>query len=90
LDIIEETENNTYRIIFTDNGCGIDEGTVKRVVDPFFTTRTVRKIGLGLPLLKQNCEQTGGSLIITSKLSMITSTVPHWAMLPELILFFFS
>ena len=67
LDIIENTVENTYRIIFTDNGCGMDEDTVKRVVDPFFTTRTVRKVGLGLPLLKQNCEQTGGSLQITSK-----------------------
>ena len=67
LDIVENTVENTYRIIFTDNGCGMDEDTVKRVVDPFFTTRTVRKVGLGLPLLKQNCEQTGGSLQITSK-----------------------
>jgi len=67
LDIVENTLENTYRIIFTDNGCGMDEETVKRVVDPFFTTRTVRKVGLGLPLLKQNCEQTGGSLHITSK-----------------------
>ena len=68
LDIVEDTVENTYKIIFTDNGCGMDEDTVKRVVDPFFTTRTVRKVGLGLPLLKQNCEQTGGSLHITSKL----------------------
>ena len=67
LDIIENTVENTFRILFTDNGCGMDEEMVKRVVDPFFTTRTVRKVGLGLPLLKQNCEQTGGSLHITSK-----------------------
>jgi hypothetical protein len=69
LDIIEDTVKNTYTIIFTDNGCGMDEETVKRVIDPFFTTRTVRKVGLGLPLLKQNCEQTGGSLHITSKVN---------------------
>jgi len=67
LDIIENTEENIFRIIFTDNGCGMDEEMVKRAVDPFFTTRTVRKVGLGLPLLKQNCEQTGGSLHITSR-----------------------
>lgn len=67
LDIIENTVENTFRILFTDNGCGMDEEMVKRVIDPFFTTRTVRKVGLGLPLLKQNCEQTGGSLHITSK-----------------------
>ena len=67
LDIVENTAENTYKITFTDNGCGMDEEMVKRVVDPFFTTRTVRKVGLGLSLLQQNCEQTGGSLNITSK-----------------------
>ena len=67
LDIIENTVENTFRILFTDNGCGMDEEMVQRVIDPFFTTRTVRKVGLGLPLLKQNCEQTGGSLYITSQ-----------------------
>jgi anti-sigma regulatory factor (Ser/Thr protein kinase) len=67
LDIVENTLENTYKVIFTDNGCGMDEEMVQRVVDPFFTTRTVRKVGLGLPLLKQNCEQTGGSLHIASK-----------------------
>ena len=55
-------------MVFADNGCGMDEEMIKRVIDPFFTTRTVRKVGLGLPLLKQTCEQTGGSLHITSKL----------------------
>ena len=69
LDIIEDTAENRLKIIFTDNGCGMDEETVKRVIDPFFTTRTVRKVGLGLPLLKQNCEQTGGSLHIESQLN---------------------
>jgi anti-sigma regulatory factor (Ser/Thr protein kinase) len=67
LNIEENMAENTYRITFTDNGCGMDEAMVERVVDPFFTTRTVRKVGLGLPLLKQNCEQTGGSLRIVSK-----------------------
>jgi hypothetical protein len=80
LDIIEDTVNNTLAIIFTDNGCGMDEETVKRVIDPFFTTRTVRKVGLGLPLLKQNCEQTGGSLHIESKVNegtQVTATFVH-------------
>ncbi len=50
----------------SDNGCGMDEQTVKGVTDPFFTTRTTRKVGLGLPLLKMAAEQTGGSLTISS------------------------
>ncbi|MBQ8850374.1 MAG: sensor histidine kinase [Clostridia bacterium] len=54
----------TVRIV--DNGCGMDEETLKRVTDPFYTTRTTRKVGLGLPLLKMAAEQTGGSLNICS------------------------
>ncbi len=49
-----------------DDGCGMDEETVKSVTDPFYTTRKTRKVGLGIPLLKLACEQTGGSLSIAS------------------------
>ena len=51
-----------------DDGCGMDEATVKSVIDPFYTTRKTRKVGLGIPLLKLSCEQTGGSLSITSSI----------------------
>ena len=50
----------------SDNGCGMDAETLKNVTDPFYTTRTTRKVGLGLPLLKLAAEQTGGSLCLTS------------------------
>ena len=49
-----------------DDGCGMDEETVKNVSDPFYTTRKTRKVGLGLPLLRLSAESTGGSLTITS------------------------
>lgn len=49
-----------------DDGCGMDAETVKRVLDPFYTTRTTRKVGLGIPLLKLAAEQTGGEVSITS------------------------
>lgn len=49
-----------------DDGCGMDEQTLKSVIDPFYTTRKTRKVGLGIPLLKLACEQTGGSLSIKS------------------------
>ena len=54
----------TLRIV--DNGCGMSEETLKHVTDPFYTTRTTRKVGLGLPLLKLAAEQTGGTLRIES------------------------
>lgn len=68
LDIVEDTNKDIYSLQFIDNGCGMDEETVQRVIDPFFTTRTVRKVGLGLPLIKQNAERTGGSFQIQSEL----------------------
>ena len=49
-----------------DNGCGMSEDVLAHVTDPFYTTRTTRKVGLGLPLLKMATEQTGGHLELTS------------------------
>ncbi len=50
-----------------DNGCGMDKEMVQRVTDPYVTSRTTRKVGLGLPLLKMNVLQTGGSLRVDSE-----------------------
>ncbi len=67
LDVIEDASKDTLTLRFIDNGCGMDEETLSKVLNPFFTTRTTRKVGLGLSLLKQNAEQTGGFLDITSQ-----------------------
>ncbi len=64
--VLEETEDN-LTVIITDNGCGMSDETVKRVTDPFYTTRTTRKVGLGIPFYKLSAEQTGGSFKIESK-----------------------
>jgi len=64
IKIIETAEELTLFII--DNGCGMDEEILKSVTDPFYTTRTTRKVGLGVPLLKLAAEQTGGSFEIAS------------------------
>lgn len=53
-------------ITVEDNGRGMDEEFLRRVSDPFTTTRTTRKVGLGLPLFKLAAEQTGGSFAIKS------------------------
>lgn len=63
---IAETEE-TLTLTITDNGSGMTEEVLKGVTDPFYTTRTTRKVGMGLPLLKLEAEQTGGSLSITSR-----------------------
>ncbi len=54
-------------LTITDDGCGMTEETLLRITDPFYTTRTTRKVGLGIPLLTLAAEQTGGSVSITSK-----------------------
>ena len=64
---IEETEE-TLKITISDNGYGMSEETVKSVSDPFYTTRTTRSVGLGIPLLKMSAEQTGGCVSIKSVL----------------------
>lgn len=65
LEITIHEEHTTVRI--TDNGCGMDAETVSRITNPFYTTRTTRKVGLGIPFLIQNAEQTGGHVSITSE-----------------------
>ncbi len=54
-------------ITIKDDGCGMSEQTLKSVTNPFYTTRTTRNVGLGIPLLKMSAEQTGGYVEITSK-----------------------
>ena len=49
-----------------DDGCGMTEDILHRVMDPFYTTRTTRKVGMGISLLKLAAEQTGGTLTIRS------------------------
>ncbi|MBQ6935384.1 MAG: ATP-binding protein [Clostridia bacterium] len=63
----ENTKENTLLIGVYDNGCGMTEEQVKSVIDPFFTTRTTRKVGMGIPLFKMAAEQTGGSFKIDSQ-----------------------
>lgn len=62
---ITETDE-TLSLVFKDNGCGMTKEQVENVTDPFFTTRTTRNVGLGIPFLKLAAEQTGGSFSIES------------------------
>lgn len=50
----------------TDNGCGMTEEQVKRLSDPFFTTRKTRRVGLGIPFLRMLAEMTGGGVTVVS------------------------
>lgn len=64
--LIEETDT-TLTLTIKDDGCGMTEEILKGVTDPFYTTRTTRKVGMGIPLLKFAAEMTGGDLKISSR-----------------------
>jgi len=78
--IREELQANRYIIEVEDNGCGMSQEVLHRVTDPYYTSRSTRKVGLGIPLLKQSAEAAGGSLSITSqpgKGTMLVATFCH-------------
>ncbi|HPT01458.1 MAG TPA: ATP-binding protein [Bacteroidales bacterium] len=66
VEITENKDADTYSISVKDDGKGMSPEMARQVTDPFFTTRTTRKVGLGIPLLKENAERTGGSFDIIS------------------------
>lgn len=74
VEVIENTADSTLVISISDNGRGMSEEQLKSVQDPFFTTRTTRKVGMGIPLFKMAAEMTGGSFNIASKLGEGTKT----------------
>ena len=67
ISILIDEEGPTLLFRIVDDGCGMTEEFLEKVLDPFTTTRTTRKVGLGLPLLKMAAEATGGGLKISSK-----------------------
>ena len=68
-----DSAKNLLEIIIRDNGCGMSEEQVKRVIDPFYTTRTTRKVGLGVLFFKESAEAAGGSFSIESALGVGTT-----------------
>lgn len=67
IEIDENLRDNLLTIEIRDNGRGMDPETLRKVTDPFFTTRTTRRVGMGLPLLTAAAKATGGALAIDSK-----------------------
>lgn len=67
LKIVESQAKNLLEITVSDNGTGISPGLIKKVSDPFFTTRTTRRVGLGLSLLKEASKRCGGEFHIRSE-----------------------
>ncbi|HBT64126.1 MAG TPA: ATP-binding protein, partial [Ruminococcaceae bacterium] len=68
ISVEENTQSDFLTITITDNGCGMSSEQISLVTDPFYTTRTTRRVGLGLPLFRMAAEQAGGNLGIESVL----------------------
>jgi hypothetical protein len=67
IQIQEDLEKDRLIIAVSDNGQGMSPEIAKRVIDPFYTTRTTREVGLGVPLLKEAAERCGGHLEVHSE-----------------------
>ena len=72
IELIENTHKNELLIGIYDNGKGMTPEQVENVRDPFFTTRTTRKVGMGIPLFKFAAEMTGGKFEIESEVGIGT------------------
>ena len=73
IEIAASEENSLLSIMIKDNGKGMDRQTLANVENPFFTSRTTRKVGLGIPLFKMAAQQTGGDFAITSAVGVGTT-----------------
>lgn len=73
--IIEAKKEDRLTIKIKDDGRGMDEEMAKRVVDPFYTTRTTRKVGLGIPLFKENALTCEGAFELKSQLGVGTEII---------------
>ena len=80
IDVEEDSSSDRITIRVKDNGKGMSEEFLKDVHDPFITTRTTRKIGLGISFLKEAAEITGGSVEIESKLGVGTTITAFFVM----------
>ena len=65
--VIENIKKDILSIIISDNGKGMDAETIRKITDPFVTSRKTRKVGLGIPFLKAAAEACQGNLAIESE-----------------------
>ncbi|MEA3308192.1 MAG: ATP-binding protein [Chloroflexota bacterium] len=74
VDIEEDLQQDLLTITLCDNGAGMDAEMLQHIADPWVTTRTTRKVGLGIPFFKQTAEMCGGNFAIHSQPGQGTTT----------------
>ena len=67
ISLEENLSNDNFSLQISDNGYGMDKKTLNEATSPFFTSRTTRKVGMGLSLLKHSAELTGGFFSLASE-----------------------
>ncbi len=67
LTIKEDKKNDLLIIIIKDNGMGMDKNKLKNIMDPFYTTKPDKRIGLGLALFAQAARESGGTMKLESE-----------------------
>ncbi len=83
ISMINSEKDNLLSLMIEDNGCGMDAKTLQKVVDPFYTTRTTRRVGLGVSFFKNLADMCEGEFNITSTVNVgthikVTLKKNHW------------
>ncbi len=73
IKIVEDSRANFMSVEVNDNGKGMDKELLENATDPFYTTRTTRKVGLGIPLLAQSARESNGDISVKSEIGKGTS-----------------
>lgn len=80
IHVQEDERSNKMVIRVVDDGRGMSREVAQKALDPYHTSRTTRKVGMGLPLFRHTAEQAGGQLTICSepgKGAMVEATMPY-------------
>lgn len=80
ISVNQEKKSGVLLIEIEDNGRGMSAEQAKMITDPFHTTRTTRRVGLGIPLIKQHAELTGGKLEVSSEEGKGTEVKAYFVM----------
>lgn len=80
LSVFADEKADRLTVMVEDNGSGMTEEIAEKATDPFFTTRGTRRMGLGLPMFKQNAERCGGGITIRSKEGVGTTVTADFAL----------
>lgn len=80
VSVVYDTASDHLTVTITDNGCGMTPEQVSCVTDPFFTSRTTRRVGMGLPLWQMAAEMTGGGITVKSEVGVGTTVTARFVL----------